>query len=320
MPKTLKFNYAAVITGLLLVLGILWNYQAGWTARGPAMETVQRGTLKHEKTVRAVFANTETVLLAPEEGRVTPVHADGERYKKGETVAHIQPVGVNQNGAKNLVAVAAPGSGLFYQDWDGLEQTLTPENLLNMNIKELLSQLDNTSGKTAGIGGAGSGAAGPDSGIVSKFLPLGKIVNNLYPSWMFVYLDDTGKLLKGDNVKFIIEGEEYSGTVMKISGDPGGAVVRFNQYVKGTTEKRNRKIIWKYKASSQGLLVPYSALYVSGEERGVFTGEEGTIQYRNVKVIDSNENQACVEGIPEGAKVVVNPRKGIEGLTYRTET
>jgi hypothetical protein len=308
MPKGSgrKPNYLMIMSIVLLVGFGLWNYYSSWVVSQLSLEIVRQGWVKHEKTVKGVFANTEVVLTAPAEGKVILFPEEGRRLKKGETVAKLESSGVDHGPSREGVLVTAPISGLFYSARDGLEQVITPESLMSMELDGLLSQVGNLQQSTEN-----------DKNIISKHSPVGKMVNNLYPSWAFVYLETTDNVKKDDIVKFSVEGEEYTGTVMKLSGNPQGAVVRFSQYVKGTTEKRIKDVIWINKPPSKGLLVPTRSLCTFGEERGVYYNSEGIARFKNVRVLDYNDDVACISGLPEGVQVITNPRKGIEGLTLR---
>jgi len=318
MPKILrkKPNYLFLISSVFLLSFIIWNYHSSWLVSQLSLETAHQGLVTHEKTVKALYANTEIVLTTPVEGKITMIQEEGQRFRKGETLVSILPTGIDYAQSKEEALVTAPISGLFYSYRDGLEQVITPENLMNMDLSGLLSQVESRP-QTENL----QNTTGSNNDAVSKHFPVGKMVNNLYPSWMFVYLENVDiTMIKDDTVKFIIENQEYLGTVMKISGQPKGAVVRFTQYVKGTTENRVKDVIWKHKASTKGLLVPVSALCTFGEEKGVYIGDQGIIHFKNVKVLDYNESVACVEGIPEGAQVITNPRKGIAGLAIKKKT
>lgn len=305
-----KPNYLFLLSIVFLLGFLVWNYHSSWVVGQLSIDTVRQGQVRHEKTVKAVFANTEIVLTAPIEGKITMIREEGQKYGKGETLVSLIPVGVNNVQSKKETIVTTPISGLFYSYLDGLEQVVTPENFMNMDLSGLLVQLDNQV--------TNSDHSGEKSTeVISKHSPVGKIVNNLYPSWVFIYLESTDTMEKGNIVRLVIDNEEYSGTVMKVSGEPKGAVVRLTQYIKGTTENRKKDVIWKFKPASNGLLVPVTALCTFGEERGVYIGEQGVIRFRNVQVLDYNEVVARVEGIPEGSRVISNPRRGIEGLPIK---
>ncbi|RNC29498.1 MAG: hypothetical protein AWM53_00496 [Candidatus Dichloromethanomonas elyunquensis] len=301
-----KPNYLLILSIILFVGLLLWKSNSIWASGKLSFVTVRQGWVQHQKEVKTIFANTEILLTAPVEGKVVPVQDEGKRFRKGETVAKIIPSGVDREQTVGEVAVTAPVSGLFYSKTDQLEQVITPENFMNMDVNALLSQVQN--GKIISSGNADS---------VNKLSPLGKIVNNLYPSWMFMYLEDKDQAAKGQTLKFTIRGEEYTGTVMQATGQPRGAVVRFNQYVNGTTENRVQNIIWNFKPASKGVLVPLTALCTFGEEKGVYAGNDGIVRFINVKVLDYNDSVACVEGIPEGIEIISNPSKGIEGMAIK---
>ncbi|HHV63863.1 MAG TPA: hypothetical protein GXX46_02120 [Peptococcaceae bacterium] len=336
MPKKprRKPNFLVMIPIVLLLGFALRNFHSSLVVKSLTWETVRQDWVKHEKTVQAIFANTEVVITAPVEGEVTYIREDGYRFRKGEIVASLKPSGVSHGTDLSEQAVLAPISGLFYSNRDNLEEIMTPENLMNMELERLLLQAEKAleAGQPAAqteqqAGQQAEQQAGQQAGqqteqsqlinsgkVVNKHAPLGKMLNNLYPSWMFVHLDFSVSVAKEDIVKFVIEGEEYVGTVMKVSAKPQGAVIRFTQYVKGTTEKRQREIIWVYKPPTKGLVVPVKSLYTLGEERGVFINNNGVIRFRSVKVLDSNESLACVQGVPEGVSVVVDPPADLEGL------
>ncbi|WP_368294034.1 HlyD family efflux transporter periplasmic adaptor subunit [Dehalobacter sp. TBBPA1] len=320
-----RFNVFFMILVLSIIGLFLWDYRSSWIAGSLSFETVHQGLVQHEKTVKAVFANTETVLTAPAEGTVVLVGEEGKRFKKGESVARVIPAGVGHEQSDSGIWISAPVSGLFYSQRDGLEQIMTPENLMNMDLDRLLAQTQNNGTETEQTETAQENtkensqpADNSQNTIVSLHSPIGKMVNNLYPSWVFVYLGIQDSLAVGDVVAFVIDDEEYYGTVMKLSAQPGGAVIRFSQYVQGTEENRIREIAWRFKSPTKGLVVPASALCTSGEEKGVYVLEDGVIRYQGVIVKDSNENLVCVEGLPEGVQVVVNPREGIEGMYVKS--
>ncbi|QHA01177.1 hypothetical protein GQ588_11285 [Dehalobacter restrictus] len=316
-----RFNVFSIILVLSIIGLFLWDYRSSWIAGSLSFDTVHQGLVEHEKTVKAVFANMETVLTAPAEGTVVLVSEEGRRFKKGESVARVIPAGVGHEQSDSGIWISAPVSGLFYSQRDGLEQIMTPENLMNMDLDRLLAQTKNDrteTEQTETAQGNGQSADNSQNTTVSLHSPIGKMVNNLYPSWVFVYLGIQDSLAIRDVVEFVIDDEECYGTVMKLSAQPGGAVIRFSQYVQGTTENRIREIVWRFRSPTKGLVVPASALCTSGEEKGVYVLEDGVIRYQSVIVKDSNENLVCVEGLPEGVQVVVSPIEGIEGMYIKS--
>lgn len=292
-----KRHRLMLIMGLFIMLTIvLWYFRTNFFWDRGNIESVRQGIVTHEESVDVVFANTETTLTAPAEGMLTLPREEGRRFAKEEIVARIIPSGVDYGDNEGEVVVTAPHSGLFFSKYDNLEDIITPENLMAMDLNALLSQSE------------GKVFAGTQDSVVGKHSPIGKIVNNLYPTWMFVYLNGNNKMLKGETVKIIVDDYEYSGIVMKESQLPQGAIVRFGEYVKGSTEERVRQVTWIVKAPTRGLIIPSSAVIIQGEEKGVYITEEGLRRFRPVKVIDDNGNTACIQGLREGDRIISNPK------------
>lgn len=300
MPKTSmrKPSFLLVISLVLLVL-ILWNFRAVIIYGQYDIEVVSHGQVKHEKMVKVIFANTETILTSPIEGKVILPNEEGRRYANREIIATVIPTGIDHGDSGEEVTLKAPNSGLFYTRYDNLEGIITPENLMNMDLEGLLSQIPVI-------------VTPIEQDVpVRKHSPIGKIVNNLYPTWMFVYLDDSDKMIIGDTVKIIVDNNEYSGVVMKVVQQPKGAIVRFSQYIRASTETRFREVSWIVKPPTRGIVVPSSAVTIRGEEKGVYLAEEGLSRFRSVKVIDDNGSFVCIQGVREGAKVITNPKKAL---------
>lgn len=301
-----------IIVMIVLMVGlVMWNYRTSWAAANLTVDSARQDLLKHEKQVKAVFANTEIILNSPAEGRITLPEEDGLRFRKDDVVARVTPTGIDYSSNKGALAVKASSSGLFYSVRDSLEQIITPENLMNMELNSLLSQAPEP--QTVRVNQE------DPSSLVNKYSPIGKIVNNLYPSWMFIYLEATDTMHTGDSAKFTINQEEYTGTVMRVSNDPKGAVIRLSQYVTGSTEQRTQDILWSYNPAKRGVLIPLSAVCTFGEEKSVYIVQDNIVRYRSIRIIDSNHEEACVEGITEGTQVVTNPKKGIEGWSIKSK-
>lgn len=285
---------------------IVWNYRTHIIFGQYDIEVVQQGLVKHEKNIEVVFANTEVVLTAPAEGQVVLPREEGRRFAKGEIIARIIPSGLDYNensDTKEEITLKAPNSGLFFSSYDNLEHIITPENLMNMDLDGLLAQISVSVTST-------DTPVDPDV-PVSKHSPLGKIVNNLYPTWMFMHLDNSAKMVKDDTVRIIVGDYEYRGKVMKLVQQPKGAIVRSSQYILGSTAERRGEVTWIVKPPTRGMVVPSSSLAIQGEEQGVYLAEESAIRFRAVKVLDDNGEFACVQGIREGEKVISNPKQKI---------
>lgn len=300
--KKKKRYLGKALLAVFLMVGIIWVYRSTWMAKTLEFAVVETGTIAHETTVKATFANREYFVNAPLAGRVEFAGQNGQRFRKGETIALVSAEGVAP-GVKGVPAaqpVVAPKGGILYQWLDGLETIITPENMLMMDLAKLLAQ-PRTQTSYQGT-------------VVQNGQAFGKLVNNLNPTVGFVEIPSLEGLSLGDTLKFTVDGKAQSGKIVRKTEQPRGVVVEFNQYVEGSVENRQREIIWKAKPPVSGPLIPKSALYVQGEELGVYVVSEGVIRFKRVKVIDQNEEQVCVEDLPSGMAVVTNPRSGLEGL------
>lgn len=292
---------------MVLILGSLgWVYRSNWMTGSLEVELAQMGNIEHTVEVKAVFANEEFLIQAPASGKVELQGKDGQRFRRGETVALLHPEGAAPGIISNQrsVPVSASVSGLFFQEVDGLENMVTPQNLLVMDLGKVLEQKENTpTGNT----------------VIQVGTPLGKMVNNLSPTEAFIELKPTPDLSVGKSMKFSIEGQVQNAKILRKSDNPEGVVVRFSQYIEGTANHRFQNICWISRPSVSGVVIPKSALWTKGEEQGVYVVLEGIIQFRKVKVLDENDTLICVENLPHGIPVVKNPRSGIEGLTSRVK-
>lgn len=287
---------------IVLTGGILWSYRSSLKARDIKFAVAQTGTITHERKVTATFANEETPLSASVSGKVQFVAEDGQRFRRGETVATIQAEGAapgnKQENAMNQTVSAAMG-GLFFRQTDGLESIMTSENLDTMDLNKLLAQTANV--KTAG--------ATVQAGEV-----IGKIVNNLIPTQAFIELSDINGLVVGKTLRLTAGNQTLSAKILRKSDQPRGVIVQFPQYFDGSAAQRRQTLTWIYLPSTSGVLVPKSALWTQGEELGVFLGSEGVVHFKKVKVVDQDDSQVCVENLPSGIPVVTTPRNGLEGL------
>jgi len=278
-------------------------YKSDWIARKLIYFSAHKGTVYHQENVKAVFANEEEYVYSPVGGTVDFPKEEGKRFGKGEVILTINTT--SYASAPSSVEIRANSSGLFYATRDGFEDTITPENFLTMDLSEMLEGIKLVDDK----------AYGNISDKVSANEIIGKIVNNLSSSWAFVYLSDTDGLWKGDTINLVINEKNYTADIEKISNQPCGVVVKFTQYVNEGVEKRIENIIWSYKSPTEGIIVPLSSLCIIGEESGVYVVEEGVVCFKTVRIIDKNDEFMCVENIPEGIRVVVNPSENIEGIS-----
>lgn len=290
--------------GIMLIVltgGVLWSYRSNLIAGTIKFAVAQTGTITHERLVNATFANQELLVLAPFSGKVEYMGEDGQRIRRGEPVATVQPEGAvpgTKESVQSRTITAAIG-GLFFRQSDGLESIMTSENLVTMDLSKLLAQTS-----TVKVGGATAQA-----GDV-----VGKIVNNLTPTIAFLELPSIDGLTDGKTMRITVGNQTMSTKILRKSEQPKGVIVQFPHYVDGTAAQRRQEVTWIYRSPTNGVLIPKSALWTRGEELGVYLWSEGVVQFRKVKVLDEDDDSACIENLPSGIPVVITPRDGLEGL------
>lgn len=290
-------GWGLVIIVLLVSMG--WVYRSHFLTGSLQVTLAKEGSIKHYQNVTAVFANEETVLKANLSGTPNFLFQEGQRVRKGDTVANVQEVGALGQGSGREDRVVAPVGGLLYTFVDGLEGILTPDNLLAMDVHKVIEQTSNFKEDTQG------GSA--NSRII------GKIVNNLVQTSAVINMS-TAEYQEGNTLRLIIDDQTYSAKILRLLDNPQGVVVQFNQYINGSSEERIQEIALIAKPTVSGILIPKSSLWYRGEEQGVYVVREGSIQYRKVKILDEDEEYICVENLPHGIPVIVNPRDGLAGL------
>ncbi|MFZ3101113.1 MAG: HlyD family efflux transporter periplasmic adaptor subunit [Desulfitobacteriaceae bacterium] len=294
-----------LLWGLVVIVilsgGGLWFYRSIVTNKELTFDYAQAGVIKHGIKVKATFVNQEFVIHTTVAGKVQFLGVDGQRFRRGETVANVQPEGTapgTKTGNQGTIALAAPNGGLFFHKIDGCETFLTTENLRSTNLAELLSQ-------KATVQTTDSVQAG---GVI------GKIVNNLVPTEAFIELPSLNNIMIGKSIRLTIADQVQVAKVILKSERPLGTVVQFNQFVDKSVENRQQEIIWEAQPSVSGIIIPKSSLWTQGEEQGVYVIFEGVIHYRKVKILDENETRVCVQDLPSGMPIVIIPRNGIEGM------
>ena len=300
--KRRKTNYW--FWGILLIIivgGVVWCYRSTFIAGTIKFAVAETGTINHERPVAATFANQESPVLSPLSGKVEYIGEDGQRIRRGEPVAKVSPEGAapgTKENARNQTITAATG-GLFFRQSDGLESILTSENLMSMDLNKLLTQ---TSNVRAGVETAQAGEV------------VGKIVNNLIPTVAFLEMPSIDGFTDGKTIRLTTGTQTVNVKILRKSNQPKGVIVQFPYYIDGTAVQRRQEVAWIYRPPTNGVLIPKSALWTQGEELGVFLWSEGVVQFKKVKVLDEDDNKACIENLPSGIPVVITPREGLEGL------
>lgn len=287
---------------IVLVGGIVWSNRSSLMSGTLTFAVAQTGTITHERKVPATFANQEFPLQAPFAGKIQFLGSDGQRFRRGETIATLQPEGAAPGTKADYSTnqtLVAPSGGLFFRQTDGLESVITNDNLATMDLDKLLTQQAN--------------AKSPETTVQSGEI-VGKIVNNLVPTMAFLELPKLDGLTVGKTMRITVGGQTMSAKILRKSDKPTGVVVQFPHYIDGSAGQRRQEVTWVSLPPVSGVLVPKSALWVQGEEQGVYVVVEGVVHFKKVKILDQDDQNVCVENLASGIPVVVTPREGLEGV------
>ena len=301
--KRRKKNYWFWGVLFIALVGVsLWFYRPDFSSGTIKFAVAQTGTITHERKIAATFVNQELPISSPISGRVHFIGKDGQRFRRGDGVATLQPEGAtpgtNGKSAQNQTIQATIG-GLFFHQTDGLETILTAQNLITMDLDKLLAQKAST--KIPG-----------DTVEAGEFV--GKMVNNLIPTQAFLELTSIEGLTVGKMMRLTVGEQTVQAKILLKSERPTGVVVVFPNFIDGSATKKHQEVTWKYQSSTSGVLVPQCALWRQGEELGIFLWDEGVVHFKKVKVLDQDDSYACIENLASGIPIVITPRNGLEGL------
>lgn len=290
-----------ILIFILLISGLIGLYRMVWLPEQPNLVRVEAGAIKHEVEIDATFANQEYVLQAPLAGKVSFIASDGQRFRKGESIATITPEGVapGAQSSGQSRTVSAPHGGLLYHKVDGLEGLLTPDNLVTMDLNKLVTQSPSEKALSS----------------VQTGEIFGKIVDNLTSTSAFLELPGLDGITKGQNLSLRIDGKTENAKILRKSESPKGVVVQFAHFIDSSLEKRKQKLNWIMRPPVNGIIVPKTALWQDGGKEGIYLVVEGVIRFREVKVLDANDTEACIKDLKEGMFIVSNPRQGLEGMS-----
>jgi hypothetical protein len=300
--KNLRFKdllWGLLILAVLFASG-LWFYRSVLINKMLSFAYAQQGEIKHGVKVKATFVNQEFVIYSNMAGKVRFLGTDGQRFRRGDVVADIQPEGTapGTNNGNQSALLVAPSGGLLFHKVDGYETFLTTENLRGANLGELLAEKGTVQ----------------ETDLVQPGGAAGKIVNNLVPTEAFVEMPSLDNIVIGKSIRFTVAGKVQTAKIILKSESPLGIVVQFNQFIDGSVENRRQEIVWDSQPSVSGIIIPKSSLWPKGEEQGVYVIDNGIIHYQKVTILDQDETQVCVKGLTGSLPIVINPKNGIEGM------
>jgi hypothetical protein len=250
-------------------------------------------TIKDIITVEGVILREEQVINAPERGKFFPAVEANNRVREGQIIGNI--VGIN----KKNVPVITSEAGLISFKIDNYEKLLNPGLLDKIDINKLKDM-----SKREIIISEGE--------EVFKGEPIARIVNNLKPILIAVFIDEqlNHVISKSNNYIKIVLPEEniYKGEILNVDVLKNMLILKVSQWDKQLVSERKRKfdlIINEY----TGIVLPYDALVKMKNEKGVIIKEDNNFKWKKATITAELNNKVIVKNIETNAVIVLNPDK-----------
>lgn len=264
-----------------------------------AIRTVQaqNNVLEDSCVAQGILLLQETVVKTPAAGQLVPLVREGERVRAGRAVARLKKPAdlAARNGSLEL---RSPCPGVVSYNLDGWEGALDAASWERYNLQRLFEsmQKDNHSPEQKDFLGAGE--------------PVFKIIDNLINPYLFL------KFKNGYNPQYEI------GDFVRVTwGNSGTGKMKVLSLVKkedsffATGELLSARPfpccrLMKFKVTSQsseGVVLPASALVKNKDCVGVFTKTPLGLTFKKVDVVVAMEDRIAVTGVEPGTDIVTNP-------------
>jgi putative membrane fusion protein len=268
---------------------------------------VQEGALEQTETVTGLLLHPATLITSPVRGQVDFLVPEGERVRVGTVIARVKTNKGTADVDQVEMNLKTSRSGVVCYHPDGLEELATADILDKLppsRIRELKSEpIDVRRQETVDAGE-----------------PVARIIDNLEPTLIYAEIPFglfAEPLTEGGNIRFVIgkDGDSYEKAkivALKGSGDKAEMVLALPTYRQDLIDRRQveMKVLVRRFA---GVVVPVAALVPKEGKNGVYTVHKGVVRWREVQVESRLKEQATVEGITPGTRIVLNPGLTEEG-------
>lgn len=328
--KKRKFNGQKLL--LFSTLLIIASFFLWWLGIGVKNLIVQElltvQSLKYDKLqqdvlVEATVFRNETVVLAPQGGKLVKNVPEGERIRKGKQVAVVQVATVENASGAIDIALKTPKAGVISYQIDGLEATYSPDNVEKFG-PERLAQADihrqpaNVNQLTAGQGAF-------------------KVVDNLTKGYVYLKLSkdqlDSEFLSECQPDKYLTlqvgkdkQSRKYEWLIKQVFNDAQSVHILLG--VRNLPESMYTQRRVPVRIISQqyaGLIVPTSALVEKEGQKGVYVVYKQSVLWQPVEVRGIIGEQAAIRApkdklnskVTANATLITNPQYVHEGQAVR---
>lgn len=244
----------------------------------------------------------ESLVTAEQSGKVSNAVAESERVPKNNEIFTVTTT--DDKGKKHKNHYYAPISGIVSYRIDGYEKMKDIDEIKKLDFRSLYEDNINGDSKREKNADAASGEV------------YAKIIDNLEETYIYMSYDPEKNAIfekEGDvfRIRFPELNESTTGTVEEIVNNGDGK--KFCKISLGPVSESfltNRVAQTEvYQIETATLKLPKDAMvYVDGDA-GVYTVNNGTVQWEVVKVLHEGKDEVECETLAEGTVVVLTPKR-----------
>lgn len=291
-PQSVDMRLVKKLLAILAAIALLTaGFFVVFHRGGPQITVTNYGRLADDFTGRGLLIKSEQVFYAPFEGKVTLRAQDGVRCPNGRAVITIESV--DKDGETQKKTFYSRKSGLLSFTVDGLENTLKPDIIANLN-----HNYHDFRGKNISV---------KDGDVVNAGRPLFKIVNN-FNLYMMVETpaERISRYHVEDKLWVTFDNMTVVGYVKKIYGNMNLLVILLERFPDDLVNQRWVDVTVMTDAF-HGVILPRQCVTEKDGRVGVYRYIESAIVFWPVKVEGGTANQVVVDDIERGVEVLTDP-------------
>lgn len=288
--KTSVKKILAIIIFCLIIFGAF----AFWLNNRIIVETISYGELVVNTESSGLVIRDEEVIKSPEQGEIDLHKSEGERVSYGEKILTI-------NNEEENIPIFADDTGVVSFAVDGLEDFLSPDSIMERNIKKVKTKSSNYSHLVSGH-------------EIARNESLYRIVDNrrIY-LLVFISFEWSEKINEGETIFIQPQGaeERFAGNILRnfTGNDESYVLIRIESFPDRWLNKREVEVEM-IKDIFHGLKVPKSAVFNTPEGRGVLKlSDRENYQFNEITLVAEDKEYLIVEGLEIGDQIVVNPQQ-----------